>query len=83
MGPLRYGTANPVSPLARFQAHADQAQQVAFLDEELLVTSGLDPWVRDWDWRNKKEVRAIGGHRKGVTTLSYDPASKMIYSGWK
>lgn len=67
--------------LNRFQAHQDTVFHLEFLDEDTLVTCGIDPIVRKWNWREGTELAQYVAHRKTVHALLPDRVHQQFITG--
>lgn len=50
-------------------------------DGKLLASGGFDQVIRLWDFANRKEIRALRGHRAVVSSLAFSPDSRKLVSG--
>ena len=69
-----------LKPKRMLEYHSDSVTSVAWLDEQTLVSSGLDHEVAVWSIRESRPSKVLRSHSRGVTSLASIPQHKTIVS---
>ena len=66
--------------LRSFVGHSDSVMDVCWIDQATFATASLDHDVMIWKTDNRKPIRTLKGHSRGVSTLEYLDEQDILVS---
>jgi WD40 repeat protein len=70
-----------VKLLRTIRGHTDWIRRTARSPDGMLASPSADKTIRLWDGKTGECLRVIHGHEGAVTTVHFDPSSRVLASG--